>query len=90
MTGPAFMQYLIAQTKSAHGTWLEESDPAVELYDGIVRVYDQRGESMSMRRPFPRQLRALATQLQLCADELERRGFEQRENPPRLTPRIDR
>ncbi len=76
MTGPAFMRYLIAQTKRLDPTWIHNSDPAVELYDGHVRVFDQRGESMTLRRPIACQLRALATQLQLCADELERRGYE--------------
>lgn len=76
MTAEAFMRYLTDHTRAMSPGWIEHSDPAVEMYDGAVRILDQRGESCSLRQPLPRQLRALALQLQLCADEIERRAFE--------------
>lgn len=76
MTPQAFMQYLTERTRAAEPAYIDGSDPAVEMWDGTVRIFDQRGESCSLKHPLPRQLRALALQLQLCADEIERRGFE--------------
>jgi hypothetical protein len=76
MTVAAFMRYLRARVRARHAAHIQGEDPEVELYDGIVRIFDQRGESMSMRGPLPRQLRALATMLELCADEIERRACE--------------
>lgn len=75
MKGPAFAAYLQHETQSTHPSWIPGSDPAVEFYDGTVRIYDQRGESCTIRRPLSRQLRALATQLGLIADEIDRRRF---------------
>jgi len=76
VTGEAFAKYLAHQTRSRHAASIPDSDPWVEFYDGVVRIFDQRGESCSLRSPLPRQLRALATMLELCADEIERRRFE--------------
>lgn len=73
MTDPAFAAYL---RHHAHPAWCPDSDPSVEMHDGTVRIFDQRGESCSLKQPFPRQLRALAKMLEMCADEIERRGFE--------------
>ena len=78
MIGNAFNRYLIQRTRDEHVSWLPENDPTVEFYDGTVRVHDQRGESCSLKAPMPRQLRALATQLLLVADEIERRAHEER------------
>lgn len=75
MKGQAFNRWLEHETKRqspAHA----EYDPSVEMYDGAVRVFDQLGESCSLKLPLPRQLRQLALQLTLCAEEIERRGFE--------------
>lgn len=72
------MRYLVEQTKLQHVSWLHGDDPEVEFYDGIARIHNQRGESCTLKAPLPRQLRALATQLQLIADEIERRYFEDR------------
>lgn len=76
MTGPAFMRYLRERTCEEHASWLPSIDPAVEMYDGIVRIHDQRGESIRLPGVMPRQLRAIATQLLLCADEIQRRSHE--------------
>lgn len=76
MTARQFMRYLVQMTRDAEPAWIEGSDPAVEMYDGAVRIIDQRGESCSLKHPMPRQLRALAYQLTLCAQEIERRHFE--------------
>lgn len=76
MTPEAFHKYLRAQIQRRHAAYIPDSDPAVEYYDGVVRVFDQRGESCSLR-PYPRHLRQLATMLELVADEMERRGYEQ-------------
>jgi len=70
------MAFMAAHVKSAHPSYLPYEDPALEFYDGTVRIHNQWGESCSLKAPLPRQLRALATMLQLCADEVERRGFE--------------
>lgn len=78
MSPSAFARYLIAATQERHIAYLPEHDPAAEFYDGTVRVFDHLGESCSLRHPLPRQLRALATQLQLIAGEIERRGYEDR------------
>lgn len=76
MKGEAFARYLAQATRSAHASYIPGEDPAVEFYDGTVRIFDQRGESCSLKSPWPRQLRALATQLELVAAEIERRYFE--------------
>lgn len=76
MNAQAFMRYLAERTQAEQPAWLPHDDPSVEMYDGAVRIFDQRGESCNLRSPLPRQLRALAFQLSLCADEIERRGFE--------------
>lgn len=77
MTPEAFHKYLRAQIQRRHAAYIPDSEPAVEYYDGVVRVFDQRGESCSLRAPFPRQLRQLATMLELVADEIDIRGYEQ-------------
>jgi hypothetical protein len=74
VTAASFMAYLRDQTRKRHPASLE-TDPQVEMYDGKVRVFDGRGESCYLP-PRPLVLRAIATQLELCADEIERRGFE--------------
>lgn len=77
MKAQDFARYLRDKTQAEHASYLHGQDPAVEMFDGTVRVLDQRGESCSLKHPWPRQLRALATMLQLCADEIERRtGYE--------------
>lgn len=77
MNARAFARYLHDVTRNAHPAHIADEDPTVEFYDGTVRIFDQRGESCSLKRPFPRQLRALATMLELVAAEIERRGYEQ-------------
>jgi hypothetical protein len=76
VTGQQFMRYMQHRIEAEHPSWISHDDPAVEMWDGTVRVLDNRGESCALKAPLPRQLRALATMLQLCADELERRSFE--------------
>lgn len=76
MTGRAFDRYMRDRTRASYGEWIEDGDPAVEMFDGTVRIHDQRGESCSIKHPSPHQLRALAFQLQLCAEEIERRSRE--------------
>jgi len=66
------MRYMASQMPD---TYCDGVDPDVEFYDGIVRVRDQVGESCVLPHD-PRQLRAVAQQLQMIADEIERRRFE--------------
>lgn len=72
MNGKQLMDYMLSKMPSSY---LPGHDPIVELYDDRVRVLDQRGESCVLP-PNPRQLRAVAQQLQMIADEIERRRFE--------------
>ena len=89
MTADDFARYL-AYRRVGENAHLEGVDPEVEMYDGFVRIFDQRGESMTLRRPFARQLRSLALQLEVCASEIDRRDFEQEPSPPvPATPRSD-
>lgn len=76
MTGPAFMSYLAAKIGERIPAFVSGDDPVVEFYDGIVRIHDQRGESLSLPRAHPRQLCALAFMLEEVASEMERRRFE--------------
>ena len=83
--GPhAFHRWMLDQMP---GSYLREDDPVVEMFDGVVRIHDQRGGELRLptdlaperydRRSHPtRVLRALAQQLMLCADEIERRAYE--------------
>lgn len=75
MTDPAFAAYL---SRHAYPAWCPDSDPVVDFVDGVVRISDQRGQAMALDEPFPRQLRALAKTLEMCADEIDRRGLEVR------------
>lgn len=86
MTGNEFMAYMKSKTRDAHPAMCH-GDPRVEMYDGMVRIFDERGESMTIRRPLMRQLLALAFQLELCAAELDRRAYELRHQtaPPATT-----
>jgi hypothetical protein len=72
VTGQAFMRYMASKMSDLY---VDGCDPCVEFYDDKVRVTDLRGES-AVLPPNPRQLRAVAQQLQMIADEIERRGFE--------------
>jgi len=76
MTPEAFHRYMMETTRARHAAYIPGGDPEVEMYDGTVRILDQRGESCSLKAPLPRQLRAIATMLELCAQELERRAYE--------------
>lgn len=71
-----FMRYLRKKTAQAHPAYLEALDPAAELYDGKVRILDQRGGDLKLHDQPVRVLRHLAFQLQEIADELERRSYE--------------
>jgi hypothetical protein len=71
-----FMRFMRARVREQHGAFLAGDDPEVEMHDGTVRIFDQRGESCSLRSPPVRYLRQLATMLHLCADEIERRGHD--------------
>jgi hypothetical protein len=72
----AFQAFMRSRVAAQHPAFLPGDDPEVEMFDGTVRVFDQRGESCSLRAPQSRHLRQLATMLQMCADEIERRSFE--------------
>lgn len=76
MTGAAFNRYMARRTAEQHLTWLPDHDPAVEFFDGTVRIFDQRGESCAINGAKSRQLRVLATQLRIVADEIDRREYE--------------
>jgi hypothetical protein len=71
------MRYLRDLTRDAVASYIPDGDPAVEMYDDTVRIFDQHGGSLSLRQPLPRQLRALAFQLEECAAEIERRAYEE-------------
>lgn len=75
MTSDAFHRYLKDRVRSAHAAYTPDEDPEVEMYDGKVRIFDQRGQSMYVK-PLPRYLRQLATMLRECADEIDRLGYE--------------
>jgi hypothetical protein len=77
MTGRDFMQYMLSQMPSSY---VDGEDPGVDFHEGIVRVAES-GDPDALRGtcvlpPNPRQLRAVAQQLQMIADEIERRRFE--------------
>jgi hypothetical protein len=72
-----FMRYLRERTLQRHPSYLQLIDPEVEICDGKVRILDQRGGEIKLHDHPVRVLRQLATQLSLCADEIERRSFEE-------------
>jgi len=72
-TPEAFHRVLAARAVEASPSYRVGIDPAVEMYDGVARIFDQRGESCALRAPHPYQLRALAAMLAECADEIDRR-----------------
>ncbi len=73
MNSRAFMAYVRAAMPS---TYIDHDDPIVEFYDDKVRITDLRGGALDLSRQPPRVLRALAQQLNMVADEQERRSFE--------------